>query len=220
MKTYVLALALVLGAGCGDPGGMDELGGGDASTPDGQAAAPDSGTGGAGGSGGPTGSGGAGGSGGSASGGSGGGAGRPGTGGAGGSSTGSGGSAGAGTGGTGSAGTGGAGGGSASAPYCAQEAGLQVSTKSCGFLVQLGQWEYLYKDGIVCADCFVGARRVTGCKVERARGTGQNEAELCVAACRTECCYQRAGATCETDANCCAPLRCKDNGPGRNKSCG
>lgn len=123
------------------------------------------------------------------------------------------------------AGTGGAG---ASMPqpevlFCAQ-APIDSSTGGCGYLVTAGQWEYLWKGDLACGSCTAGAKLVTGCKVPKdPHGTSSPvpgpTAILCVANCRAECCFKRAESVCTSDANCCAPLHCVDNGPGKSKTC-
>lgn len=124
------------------------------------------------------------------------------------------------------AGTGGAGGAGGAAPQPVLPCGsnAHVATGGCGYLVTAGQWEYLWKGDMVCGACTVNSKPVTGCKVAPPPPTSSNPPPqpdyiLCVADCRAECCFKRPESVCTSDANCCAPLRCMDNGPSKNKTC-
>lgn len=144
---------------------------------------------------------------------------NPGAGGAGGMSA-SGGATG--SGGT-TAATGGAGGTAPPAALsCASN--THVVTGGCGYLITAGQWEYLWKGDMVCGTCTASSKPVTGCKAAPVPSTSSNPPPqpdfiLCVADCRAECCFKRPESVCTSDANCCAPLRCMDNGPSKNKTC-
>lgn len=130
----------------------------------------------------------------------------------------------------GSGGMGGAGGagGAVGGPevlYCPDP--THPSIGGCGFLVSAGQWEYLWKGDMACATCTTSAtnvKPVTGCKVTNPPQMTSNPTPapavvLCVANCRAECCYKRPGAVCESDANCCSPLRCVASAGGKVKTC-
>jgi hypothetical protein len=126
-----------------------------------------------------------------------------------------------GTGGSGPAGTGGAG---PAVLFCPQYPDFHPSTAGCGVLIVAGRWEYLWKGDMACASCTSEQKPIVGCKVppvppQSSDPGPQPTALLCVSDCRKECCWKRVGGTCETDANCCAPLTCQDNGAGKLKSC-
>lgn len=111
----------------------------------------------------------------------------------------------------------------AEVPYCSTPAYFHWSTNGCGFLIRPGEQEFLWKDGMACGACEANGKSFTGCKVDRQPEDisvgDQPTLVLCVSNCRAECCYKRPGAPCETDANCCAPLRCIQREPGKNKTC-
>jgi len=152
-----------------------------------------------------------------------------GTGGAGqggaGGSVGTGGAGGApGTGGGSTPGTGGAGGSMPQPETLRCDSSTHVTAAGCGFLVTAGQWEYLWKGDMACGTCTLNNKPLVGCKIPPAPQTTSSpvplpEYMLCVADCRAECCFKRPGATCTSDANCCAPMHCADNGPGKSKTC-
>jgi hypothetical protein len=93
---------------------------------------------------------------------------------------------------------------------CASESGFTVS--GCGYLGANSQYVFRKMGGASCRACSVqpAGRQVTGCAPE--------PGHLCVAAC-TACCYDKPGSVCESDADCCAHLHCKEGDPGKNKTC-
>ena len=101
-------------------------------------------------------------------------------------------------------------------PACNQAAMSNQGVGGCGYLWTDGSWISLYKGGVRCMHCGVApAMRYTKCTT-----TGASSSEYagqpiyCADNCQMECCYQRPGSSCTTDANCCSPLRCV------NKACG
>lgn len=118
-------------------------------------------------------------------------------------------------------GSGGAGG---ATPVLACGSNTHLATSGCGYLITAGQWEYLWKGDIACGTCTAVNKPITGCKIAPAPPMTSNPPPqpdfiLCVADCRAECCFKRPESVCTSDANCCAPLRCVDNGAGRSKTC-
>lgn len=105
--------------------------------------------------------------------------------------------------------------------YCPQIEGLMPAAGSCGFLEKSGTWTSMWKDGHPCAVCIAQGIQPTGCLITSPEGVGGEGPgpDLCVMNCRTECCYKRPEAVCDNDGQCCSPLRCVDNGPGKNKTC-
>jgi hypothetical protein len=107
--------------------------------------------------------------------------------------------------------------------YCPQD--THPLTGGCGFLVQAGTWEYLWKGDMACGTCTDSkSKPVVGCKAPGPAQMTSNpvpnpEYILCVPNCRAECCFKRPGTICESDANCCAPMHCMDNGAGKLKTC-
>lgn len=106
-------------------------------------------------------------------------------------------------------------------PECSASAG---STETgCGFLVtgKCGGygWVPKFKNGFECAVCTSPQR--TGC-LEGDRGPDEcgnpKPTALCVQGC-AECCYRRVDAPCESDADCCSPLRCQSAASGSGKAC-
>jgi hypothetical protein len=101
---------------------------------------------------------------------------------------------------------------------CPQAQGLSYT--GCGFLRTSGDWTSTWKDGYACATCSAGGTAYSGCTMATSPGTrveGPGPV-LCVKNCASECCFHFTGAVCETDANCCAPLRCQVGDAGA-KSC-
>jgi hypothetical protein len=81
-------------------------------------------------------------------------------------------------------------------------------------------WTSRYKEGYACAICWQGkpAKPVVGCLIKLDETLDGPDPLLCVQS-QSECCYKVANTTCDVDTDCCSPLRCQDNGPGKNKTC-
>jgi hypothetical protein len=143
-----------------------------------------------------------------------------GSGGATGGTPGTGGSVGA-TGGTSGASGGASGAGGAPAveyKYCPQYP--EFSRSKPGFLNKDLTWTSRYKDGYACAICTHGKtapKQVVGCLIKYSVELDGPDPLLCVQS-QAECCF-KVTTTCERDSDCCVPLHCMDNGPGKSKTC-
>ncbi len=91
--------------------------------------------------------------------------------------------------------------------YC--QMGNDTHYSGCGFLQTDYTWRSQWKDGYACGVCtLAGAQRI-GCLVA---GRPETQIEgsgpvLCVRICG-DCCWRRAGSSCQGDADCCSQLRC------------
>lgn len=124
-------------------------------------------------------------------------------------------------------GSGGTGGSGADVPGCPQDPGLTY--QPCGHQGAYTAMGYSYvsrkKGGLTCATCtYPGTpgtpdRMELGCSVHReVDAPGISAMLVCVSSCLS-CCYDQPNEPCESDADCCSPLSCQDNGPGKNKTC-
>lgn len=101
-------------------------------------------------------------------------------------------------------------------PECSTTAGFTAT--ACGYLLpgKCGgySWAPKFKNGHQCGVCNQGR---TSCLVN---DRGPDECGkplaplLCVSGC-AECCFQTVGSPCESDADCCSPLRCQAAGAGK-----